>query len=103
MLNPGLGAKSGYPSGPKTDASWAQGLAPKPLSVAAASVNTMAATPVRAAPLTCDNGVLDVDEVCDDGSLDRDDGRTRFCTLENDWRGGGGCAVEWDSSRNGPG
>jgi cysteine-rich repeat protein len=62
--------------------------------------NTMAATSVCAAPLSCGNGILDANEVCDDGNVDGGDGCSRFCTLENDWRGGGGCAVHWDSDRS---
>ena len=59
--------------------------------------NTMAAAPVCAVPVGCGNGVLDVDEVCDDGNLDDGDGCGESCTLKNEWRGGGGCAVSWDS------
>ena len=64
--------------------------------------NTMAAVPVCAVPIGCGNGVLDDDEVCDDGNLDRGDGCSQFCTLENYWRGGGGCAVNGDSDSGGP-
>ena len=62
--------------------------------------NTMAATPVCAAPIGCGNSVLNDDEVCDDGNLKHGDGCSQSCTLENTWRGGGGCAVggsPWDS------
>lgn len=63
--------------------------------------NTMGATPVCAAPMSCGNGILDAAEACDDGNLDRGDGCSRFCTLENDWRGGGGCAAKGDSDGRG--
>jgi cysteine-rich repeat protein len=64
--------------------------------------NTMAAAPVCAVPIGCGNGVLNDDEVCDDGNLDRGDGCSQFCTLENVWRGGGGCAINRDSDSGGP-
>ncbi len=64
--------------------------------------NTLAAVPVCAVPIGCGNGVLNDDEVCDDGNLDRGDGCSQFCTLENVWRGGGGCAVNRDSDSGGP-
>jgi len=65
--------------------------------------NTMAAAPVCAVPVGCGNGVLNDDEVCDDGNLARGDGCSQFCTLENDWRGGGGCAVSASTENDGPG
>ena len=65
--------------------------------------NTMAAAPVCAMPVGCGNGVLNDDEVCDDGNLVRGDGCSQFCTLENDWRGGGGCAVSASTENAGPG
>jgi len=64
--------------------------------------NTMAAVPVCAVPIGCGNGVLNDDEVCDDGNLDRGDGCSQSCTLENVWRGGGGCAINRDSDSGGP-
>jgi cysteine-rich repeat protein len=64
--------------------------------------NTLAAAPVCAVPIGCGNGVLNDDEVCDDGNLDRGDGCSEFCTLENVWRGGGGCAVNRGSDSGGP-
>ena len=63
--------------------------------------NTMAETPVCASPIGCGNGVLNVDEVCDDGNLKRGDGCSQSCTLENVWRGGGGCAVDRESPNDG--
>ena len=66
--------------------------------------NTMATAPVCAESNACGNGVLEVDnEVCDDGNLVRGDGCSQFCTLESDWRGGGGCAVSRDSDSSGAG
>jgi len=64
--------------------------------------NTLAAAPVCAVPIGCGNGVLNDNELCDDGNLDRGDGCSEFCTLENVWRGGGGCAVNRDSDSSGP-
>jgi MYXO-CTERM domain-containing protein len=64
--------------------------------------NTLAAAPVCAVPIGCGNGVLNDNELCDDGNLDRGDGCSEFCTLENVWRGGGGCAVNPDSDSSGP-
>jgi MYXO-CTERM domain-containing protein len=65
--------------------------------------NTMAAAPVCAVPIGCGNGVLNDNEVCDDGNLDRGDGCSQFCALENGWRGGAGCAVSADSESAGHG
>ncbi len=65
--------------------------------------NTMAAAPVCAVPIGCGNGVLNDNEVCDDGNLLSGDGCGESCTLENDWRGGGGCAVSRDSESAGDG
>ena len=65
--------------------------------------NTMAAAPVCAESNACGNGFLDDNEVCDDGNLVRGDGCSQFCTLESDWRGGGGCAVCRDSDSSGAG
>ncbi len=65
--------------------------------------NTLAAAPVCAEPVGCGNGVLDEDEACDDGNLHGGDGCSQFCALENQWRGGGGCAVERDSDRSATG
>ena len=59
--------------------------------------NTMAAAPVCAVPVGCGNGVLNDNEVCDDGNLLPGDGCSDSCTLKNEWRGGGGCTVSPDS------
>ncbi|MFW2390532.1 MAG: DUF4215 domain-containing protein [Polyangiales bacterium] len=64
--------------------------------------NTLAATPVCAIPIACGNGVPNDDEACDDGNLDDGDGCSRSCALENNWRGGGGCAVDRRSDSGGP-
>jgi len=65
--------------------------------------NTLAAAPVCAVPLSCGNGVVDDDEVCDDGNLGPGDGCNQFCALENMWRGGGGCAASAPQGSHGQG
>jgi cysteine-rich repeat protein len=51
----------------------------------------------------CGNGILNDDEICDDGNLGDGDGCSATCYLENEWRGGAGCAVGRVSDRDVPG
>ena len=65
--------------------------------------NKLAAVPVCAVPIGCGNGVLNADEVCDDGNQLTGDGCSESCALENGWRGGGGCAVSSGTESGGRG
>lgn len=50
-------------------------------------------------PDVCGNGVLEAGESCDDGNAASGDGCAEDCTLENAWRGGGGCSVRSHGSK----
>lgn len=43
----------------------------------------------------CGNGVIDPGEQCDDGNIAPGDACSEVCSLNNLWRGGGGCAVRF--------